>query len=152
LLEFRPGEVAEADVEIHCSKGTYVRTIAEDMGEVLGCGAHVSRLHRSEVGPFSESQTIDLDELERQREGLQAEDLDHLLLPVDAAITHLPALELPESVAWYFCQGQSVMVPQLYRTAEEGDIVRVFQEQAHFLGIGEVLEDGRIKPSRLIVN
>lgn len=150
LLAFRPGEVAEADVEIHCSKGTYIRTISEDLGKVLGVGAHVSSLRRSAAGPFSLDEAITLEQLEALREGKRGEDLDHLLLPLDAAVGDRLAVELPESAAWYFRRGQPVVTPSVYRTAEEGDIVRIFCDDGGFLGVGEVLDDGRVTPRRLV--
>ena len=149
--EGRPGEVAEADVFIHCTKGTYVRTLAEDLGEALGVGAHVSVLHRTQAGPFSEQDAIDLAELEQLREGKRGEDMDYLLKPTEAAVDDLPGFDVPGDVAFYFRQGQPVMCQQAYRGAEEGDIVRIFQEDGPFLGVGEVLDDGRVTPRRLIV-
>lgn len=151
LLDFRPGEVAEADVEIHCSKGTYIRTISEDLGKMLGLGAHVSSLRRSAAGPFNLDGALTLPQLEALREGKQAEDLDFLLRPLDAAVSDRLAVELPESAAWYFRRGQPVMTPSAYRTAEEGDIVRIFRDDGDFLGVGEVLDDGRVTPRRLVV-
>lgn len=150
LLDFRPGEVAEADVEIHCSKGTYVRTLAEDLGAALGCGGHVSRLRRTGAGCFKESDAISLDELARLREGCRGEDLDYLLRPVDTAVAHLMAVDLPESMAWYIRRGQPVMAARAYREAREGDIVRIF-DSGVFIGVGQVLEDGRLAPKRLVV-
>ena len=150
LLAFRPGEVAEADVEIRCSKGTYVRTLAEDLGAALGCGGHVSRLHRSAAGCFTDADAIGLDALAALREGRRGEDLDHLLKPVDTAVAHLMAVDLPESMAWYVRRGQPVMAAKAYREAREGDIVRIFESGA-FIGVGEVLEDGRLAPKRLVV-
>ncbi|HLS99081.1 MAG: tRNA pseudouridine(55) synthase TruB [Porticoccaceae bacterium] len=151
LLAFRAGEVAEADVEIRCSKGTYVRTLAEDLGAALGCGGHVSRLHRSAAGCFTDADAISLDALTALREGRRGEDLDHLLKPVDTAVAHLMAVDLPESMAWYFRRGQPVMAAKAYREAREGDIVRIFESGA-FIGVGEVLEDGRLAPKRLVVD
>lgn len=151
LLAFRPGEVAEADVEVRCSKGTYVRTLAEDLGAALGCGGHVSRLHRSRAGCFTDADTITLDQLSALREGKRGEDLDFLLNPVDKAVGHLMSVDLPESMAWYFRRGQPVMAPKVYRDAREGDIVRIFADSGDFLGVGEVLEDGRLTPRRLVV-
>ncbi|MAT49792.1 MAG: tRNA pseudouridine(55) synthase TruB [Porticoccaceae bacterium] len=151
LLAFRPGEVAEADVEVRCSKGTYVRTLAEDLGAALGCGGHVSRLHRSRAGCFTDADTITLDQLAALREGKRGEDLDFLLNPVDKAVGHLMSVDLPESMAWYFRRGQPVMAPKVYRDAREGDIVRIFADSGDFLGVGEVLEDGRLTPRRLVV-
>ncbi len=150
LLELRPGEVAEADVDIHCSKGTYIRTISEDLGKALGFGAHVSSLRRTAAGPFSLDEAVTLEQLEALREGKRAEDLDFLLRPMDAAVGDRLAVELPESSAWYFCRGQPVMTPSVYRTAEEGDIVRIFCDEGSFLGVGEVLDDGRVTPRRLV--
>ena len=151
LLDFRPGEHAEADVEIHCSKGTHVRTVAEDLGRALGCGAHVSRLHRHRLGGFTDADSIGLDELEALREGRRGEDLDYLLKPVDRAVEQLMAIELDSATAWYLRQGQPVMARGAYRDAEEGDIVRIFEDGGLFVGVGEVLEDGRLAPRRLVV-
>lgn len=151
LTDFRPGQFAEADVEIHCSKGTYVRTLAEDIGEQLGCGAYVSRLHRTAAGPFDDADTVTLEELEQMRENLQAEELDYLLKPMDAGIQHMMSVELSEDMAFYFRQGQTMMVPQAYRESQEGDIVRVFELDGPFLGVGQVTDDGRVAPKRLVV-
>ena len=151
MTDFRPGEFPEADVEIHCSKGTYVRTLAEDIGAQLGCGAYVSKLHRNVAGPFDEADTITVDALETLREEHQAEELDYLLKPMDAGIKHLMAVDLSEDTAFYFRQGQPVMAPQVYRDSEEGDIVRVFEANGPFLGIAEVTDDGRVAPKRLVV-
>jgi tRNA pseudouridine55 synthase len=150
LLEFRPGEVAQADVEIHCSKGTYIRTIAEDLGRNLGFGAHVSSLRRCEAGPFSLDDAVSIDQLEALREDGQAENLDYLLHPLDTAVGDRLAIELSEDAAWYFRRGQPVMTPTVYRTAEEGDIVRIFRRGGDFVGVGEVLDDGRVTPRRLV--
>jgi tRNA pseudouridine55 synthase len=151
MTDFRPGEFPEADVEIHCSKGTYIRTLAEDIGAQLGCGAYVSRLHRNAAGPFDEADTITVAELETLREEHQAEALDYLLKPMDAGIKHLMEVELSEDTAFYFRQGQPVMAPQVYRDSEEGDIVRVFEANGPFLGVAEVTDDGRVAPKRLVV-
>lgn len=151
LLAFRPGEQAQADVEIHCSKGTYVRTLAEDLGTALGCGARVESLHRTGAGCFTDRDAITLDQLEALREGRRGEDLDTLLKPVSTAVDHLMAVNLPEAMAWYFRRGQPVMTPQAYREASEGDIVRIFESDGPFIGVGEVLEDGRLAPRRLVV-
>lgn len=151
LTDFRPGHFAEADVEVHCSKGTYIRTLAEDIGQKLDCGAYVSKLHRSAAGPFDEADTISLGQLEAMRQEQDAEQLDHLLKPMDAGIQHMMSVELSEDMAFYFRQGQPMMVPQAYREGEEGDIVRVFEADGPFLGVGEVTDDGRVAPKRLVV-
>lgn len=151
LLDFRSGEQAEVDLDIHCSKGTYIRTIAEDLGKALGCGAHVLRLHRSQAGPFDESQAVSLDALRSERGEGRAELLDHHLLPVDSAVQSLAAMSLASDSAFYFRQGNPIMDPQVYRIGEEGDMVRVFAENGDFLGVGCLDEEGRVAPKRLVV-
>ncbi len=162
LLAFRPGAAAEVDVAVRCSKGTYIRTIAEDLGKALGCGAHVSRLHRSAAGAFDESRSLTLETLEAvlAEGGYQA--LDDLLLPPDAPVASLPALVLPAQSGYYFRQGNPVMDPQVYRLGGQGDIVRVFLQSdlqadpagsnPRFLGLGELTGDGRVAPKRIIAN
>ncbi|HAZ95050.1 MAG TPA: tRNA pseudouridine(55) synthase TruB [Porticoccaceae bacterium] len=151
IVDFRPGPRAELDVEVHVSKGTYVRTLAEDLGAALGCGAHVSALHRHIAGPFTEQETMTLPELEKLRESCEAPELDYLLKPMDIAVADRMAVELSEIVAGYFQLGQEVMSTQAFRNGQEGDIVRVFREGGAFLGVATVTEDGRIAPKRLVV-
>ena len=155
VLDFRPGESAEVDLDIHCSKGTYVRTIAEDIGKALGCGAHVIRLHRSQAGPFTEDQCISLAELIAERGEAEPDILDYHLLPADAPVQALAEIVLPVTSAYYFSQGQPVMDSQVYRIGDEGDMARVFQEDGdsrRFLGIAEITDDGRVAPKRLIAS
>ncbi len=148
IEDFRGGEQPEVDVYIHCSKGTYVRSIAEDLGQALGCGAHVSRLHRTMAGPFTEQQAVTLESLEAMKEAEAYGKMDDLLLPMDTALADFPAVELVESSAYYILQGQPVLVP---RAPTEGT-VRLMVEDGRFIGIGEVLEDGRVAPKRLVVS
>ena len=151
ILDFRPGVIAELDVEVRCSKGTYIRSLADDLGQMLGCGAHVSALHRTLAGPFHESETLTLSALEEMRESCEPEQLDHLLKPMDIAVADRMAVELSETVATYFQLGQEVMSGEAFRNGQEGDIVRVFREGGAFLGVATVTEDGRIAPKRLVV-
>jgi tRNA pseudouridine55 synthase len=151
ILDFRPGPQAELDVEVHVSKGTYVRTLAEDLGAALGCGAHVSVLHRHIAGPFTEQETLTLPELEKLRENCEAPELDYLLKPMDIAVADRMAVELSNIVAGYFQMGQEVMSAQAFRNGQEGDIVRVFCEGGTFLGVGTITEDGKVAPKRLVV-
>lgn len=150
LLAFRPGPVAEADVEVFCSKGTYIRSIAEDLGQALAVGGHVSRLHRSQAGPFTDAQSVTLEQLESLRGEGEPDLLDQLLLPVDAPVENLAKLLLPEASAHYFMMGQAVMDAQVFALGDEGDMVRVFTETGDFLGIADITDDGRVSPRRLI--
>lgn len=150
-LSFEAGDQAFVEVEVHCSKGTYIRTLSEDLGKALGVGAHVTQLHRLAAGPFSDEKTVTLEQLAAEREEQQPEVLDHLLLPVDTPAQGFPELVLEDNSAFYFRQGQAVMSPQVYRIAEEGAMVRVFSDAGDFLGVGTVTDDGRIAPRRLVV-
>ncbi len=156
LLDFRPGPQAEIDVEVLCTKGTYIRTLAEDVGQALDCGARVERLHRTLSGPFDVANAVSLEALEAERGEGMAELLDHHLLPADTPVAALPALVLPADSAYYFRQGNPVMDPQVYRLGDEGDMVRVFgestasSEEPRFLGLGELDDEGRVAPKRLV--
>ena len=151
LLDFRMGKNPQIDVQVHCSKGTYIRSLAEDLGHMLACGAHVSALHRYRSGPFDEQDTLSLSSLEELSGQNTAEQLDYLLKPVDTAVADRMQVELDEIVAGYFQLGQAVMSKQVFRQGQEGDIVRVFRKGGAFLGIGKVAEDGKVAPKRLIV-
>lgn len=133
------------EVEIFCSKGTYVRMLAEDLGELLGCGASVQSLRRTASGPFSGEQMLDLATLAQVAvKGL--DELDGLLHPMESALGHWPQVHLPEGVAFYLRAGQPVLVPH---SPTEGWVC-IMGEHERFLGVGEVLDDGRIAPRRLI--
>ncbi|MDG1387360.1 MAG: tRNA pseudouridine(55) synthase TruB [Halioglobus sp.] len=147
LLEFRPGERPEADIYLECSKGTYVRSIAEDLGQALGCGAHVSALRRTKAGPFSLEDSVTMNTLETLKQNDAVAQMDDLLLPADTAVKSLPLVELGESGGFYMRQGQPVLVPN----APGSGMVRVALETGEFLGVGEILDDGRVAPRRLIV-
>jgi len=147
LREFRPGARAEAEVYLECSKGTYVRTIAEDLGRLLGCGAHVARLRRTKAGPFGIADSVSLDALEALKGDNRLAEMDALLLPAEAALNGLPVVRLSESGGFYLRQGQPVQVPR----APRDGMVRVVLESGEFLGVGEILDDGRVAPRRLIV-
>ncbi len=135
----------ELKVDVRCSKGTYIRTLAEDVGEVLGCGAHVSELRRIGAGPYEEGKIWTLDELRGMSEEGE-EVLDTALLATESAVEHWPNVKLTDDVAYYVRQGQPVMVPH----APTRGWVRLSAASHGFLGVGEVLDDGRIAPRRLI--
>jgi len=152
VLAFRPGAIAELDCRIRCSKGTYIRSLAENIGQDLGVGAHVAALRRTQAGPFTETQSHSLEALfERRGEG-RAEVLDDCLLPVDAAVSTLAKLEILDNSAYYFMRGQAVMEAGIAKSGEEGDLLRVFEESGKFLGLGEVTDEGTVAPRRLVAN
>ena len=132
-------------VEVDCSKGTYIRTLAEDIGKRIGCGASVESLHRLGAGPFDAKDMVPYAELvERAERGLDA--LDEVLLPIESAVAHWPGVKLPDAVAYYLRRGQPVLVPH----APTEGWVRIFAGGDRFVGVGEVLDDGRVAPRRLM--
>ena len=139
LMEFAPQHL---DIDVHCSKGTYIRSLAADIGEALGCGAHVEQLRRTAVGDFSISQAVEFEHLE----ALPDEERLAKLLPLERIVADLPAVSLGEELAFFLRRGQAVFVPK----APTRGLVRLYFKQDAFLGIGEVAEDGRIAPRRLI--
>ncbi|MGB5278010.1 MAG: tRNA pseudouridine(55) synthase TruB [Gammaproteobacteria bacterium] len=135
------------ELEVACSKGTYIRTLVEDLGEALGCGAHVVELRRLSVGPF-DGGMVSIDELEAAAardadQGFAA--LDGYLLPIDSGIAHWPDIHLNPDAAFYLKQGQSVLVPH----APTQGWVRIY-DQSRFLGVGEIQDDGKVAPRRMI--
>jgi len=138
-------------LDVHCSKGTYIRTLAEDIGEALGCGAHLSALRRTGVGDYRKM--LDFETLERDAvQGFDA--LDQLLIPMHTALHHWPTVRLESDLAYYVRQGQPVQVSK----APANGWVKLFVINPHstetssdqFIGIGQVLDDGRVAPRRLI--
>lgn len=151
LLDFIAGDQPQAKVLIHCTKGTYVRSLAADLGEALGVGAHVADLHREKAGPFENAQALDLTALEQERGDDRAEVLDHHLLPMDAPVSELSKITISEDSAFYFGRGNPVMDVGVYQIGDEGDTVRVFDESGRFLGLAEITDDGCLAPKRLVV-
>jgi tRNA pseudouridine55 synthase len=151
LLDFRGDEI---DLEVYCSKGTYIRSIVEDLGLELGCGAHVSMLRRLQTGAFTADQMLTLDQLTEISQPKSEDEsvdsiqtrLDALLLPPWAAIEDKPLLVLPKAESDLIRQGR--MFPVQF---EPSEMVRLHEEDTDvFLGIGRVDEDGVLKPTRLL--
>lgn len=143
LIRFDKDEV---ELEIECSKGTYIRNIIDDLGQLLGCGAHVTLLHRNFVADYPIGQMITLEQLEQDRENNLS--LDHYLLPTDSPVADLNVAELDQESAEYFSHGQAINYPNL----REGDLLRVYNDDGLFLGIAEVDEEDMLAPKRLVVN
>ena len=148
LRAFRGGPHPEVDIYLECSKGTYVRSIAEDLGEMLACGGHVASLRRTRAGAFGIADSVTMATLEALKANDRLADLDALLLPADAAVDDLPLVRLSVSGGFYIRQGQPVLVPN----APCDGMVRVALETGEFLGLGEILDDGRVAPRRLVVS
>lgn len=133
------------DLFVKCSKGTYIRTLVDDIGEKLGCGAHVVELRRQQVDPFGDKKMWTIEQLEELAlNGL--EQLDACLLNTDSALEAWPAVELPDDASFYLCRGQPVFMPKVV----DRGWVRLYKDDGGFLGIGEVDNDGKISPKRLM--
>ena len=131
-------------LRVRCSKGTYIRTLVETIAEQMGTLAHIAALRRMSVAGFTEDQMVSMDALERMAE--DPAGLARLLLPVDAGLVSMPSAALTNDEAYYFCHGH----PVGHGGAFEG-LVRVYDQRSAFLGVGEVLPDGRITPRRLFI-
>jgi len=131
---------------VHCSKGTYVRTLVEDLGRALNCGAHVTALRRTTVSPYERAVMHTLPELELIAEQHGHAGLNACLLPVETSVQILPAVQLSTAAVFYLRMGQSIRAAFPLDTP----LVRLMGDDARFLGIGEVMSDGRIKPHRLV--
>ncbi len=134
------GDVAQ--ITVACSKGTYIRTLAEDIGAKLGCGAHLIGLRRTETAGYSLSQAITIEQLET----LSLEAREALLLPVDSAIESLPIVTLNADAAYFLLQGQAVWMTGKIPNSD----LRLYDENNSFLGLGFLQDDGKIAPKRLI--
>ncbi len=126
---------------VSCSSGTYIRTLAQDIGAALGCGAHLTALTRSASGGFSLDQAYSLDALDAMR----MEERRAALLPGDCLVQHLPAIELDEAQRIALCQGRSVATP-----FPAADLARVYTANQRFLGLIRIDADGVLVAQRLV--
>ena len=143
LLEFS-GDTAR--LAVRCTKGTYIRSLVEDLGEALGCGAHVAQLRRTLAGPFDLSKTVTVEHLEALYNEHGSEGLDQYLLPIDSGVEDWPVVQLTEHSAYYWLHGQPVRAPHALRDG----CIRVRDANGQFIGIGEMDDEGRLAPRRLI--
>lgn len=136
-----------ATITVTCSKGTYIRTLAEDIGALLGCGAHLIGLRRTETAGYVLPQSVTIEQLE----ALSVEARDALLLPVDSAIEGLPKVILNADAAHFILQGQAVWQSgNTHPNIALGGDLRLYTESNQFLGLGFLQDDGKIAPKRLI--
>lgn len=140
LLDFTADTLT---LEVHCSKGTYIRTLMEDIGETLNCGAHLTELRRTEVSPFGEYTIYTLEELEALAESSQ---LTETLLPIDSAIPNWPMLQLSTEQTQRLCNGLKVDRSDV----PDSDGIRLYDPEGKFLGIGQRHESGQLAAKRLM--
>ena len=135
-------------LEVHCSKGTYIRTLVDDLGEVLGCGAHVTMLRRTAVADYPTEKMLDWNALQSLAAQQDLSLLDALLLPMDTAVAKLPTLTLNESQAQGIGFGQRIKFDN--PNSLQGQ-VRLFSHENRFLGVAVIDENNVIRPQRLVV-
>ena len=136
-----------AEFEIHCSKGTYVRTLIVDIGEALGCGAHVVALRRLAAGPYQATQMVSLGELQQLAAKNDYKGLDNLLLPIESMLGDVPEIALTADMIYYMLSGQALLVGR----APTSGLVKLKSKEGKFLGIGEVMLDGKVAPKKMIM-
>ena len=134
-----------AEIDVTCSKGTYIRTLADDLGQELGCGAHVIELRRLQAGVFSIDQCRDSNELETIKESFGLSGLDKVIVPMERAVEKLPEVVLASETARDIRNGQAVSFHELPKSG----LVRLY-EKGNFIGIGIVNADGEVAPKRLV--
>ena len=145
-LKFVKYQAPYLSLEVHCSKGTYIRTLVDDLGEVLGCGAHVTVLRRLAVADYPAEEMMPIEELQLLSESFPVAELDRLLLPLDTAVASLPQINLSEEKTKAVKFGQRVKfenVEQIY------GLVRLFSDTNQFLGVAEITVDNVIRPNRM---
>ena len=135
-------------LEVHCSKGTYIRTLVDDLGEVLDCGAHVTMLRRTAVADYPTEKMLDWNALQSLAEQQDLALLDALLLPMDTAVAKLPALTLDENQTQGIGFGQRIKFDNPNRLQGQ---VRLFSHENRFLGVAVIDENNVIRPQRLVV-
>jgi tRNA pseudouridine55 synthase len=144
LLNF-DNEQKTFSLDVECTKGTYIRNLVEDIGEALGCGAHVIELRRLTVSNFSESQMVSLDTLLTLKEREAFPEMDALLLPAESFAQCLPQISITEAAAFQLRHGKPI-------TIEHADgLVGINIGVNRFLGIGEI-EEGILTAKRLTQN
>ena len=153
LLRFDNNEV---EMELHVSKGTYIRTIVDDLGEKLGCGAHVTYLRRTGVSNFPYERMVTIEQLQALLDQAIADEvepgtvLDALLLPTDTAVQDLPEVNITAEAAVHVLHGNPVAAEVV---PAEGTLVRItVAEAAEFIGVGTIDAKGMLAPKRVMAN
>ena len=131
-------------IDVHSSKGTYIRNLVEDIGDALGCGAHVTALRRYQSGHFMQDQMTPLSVLEDMKEGDGA--LEELLLPIDSLVQGIPTLALTSDESRAICHGQSIFRKNL----PDSQVIRLYSAENNFLGVANIHDNSRIAPKRLV--
>ena len=142
LLSFESNTV---EIDVTCSKGTYIRTLVDDLGEELGCGAHVSQLRRIQAGRFTIDNCVKFGDLEAIKEASGIDALDELLIPMDQAIIEMPQVLLDPKKAKQIKNGREILLDK----GPGRGLVRIYEDKS-FIGIGVIDVEGKVAPKRLV--
>ncbi|RIY34102.1 tRNA pseudouridine(55) synthase TruB [Psittacicella hinzii] len=144
-------------LRVYCSKGTYIRTLADDLGQVLGCGAHVKELRRTKIDGFENCQMVSIDTIEELAKDNNLEALDSLLLPLETPVNMYPALNLSDAQLLKLCLGMTL----IYAFAEQNNreqfdqieqLFRIYHHQYGFIGMAKNTAKNRLRGYRLRSN
>lgn len=147
-LELLSFNKPEAVVRVKCSKGTYVRVLGEDIGKILGCGAHLTALRRTKIADIDISEAVSLKDFE---EADIAQRLD-MLDPPDRLLSQLEPIELKEELAVRFLHGQSIRITRSENSEKKVKVYRLSDGKRELLGCARLSTDGVLSPERLISN
>jgi tRNA pseudouridine55 synthase len=151
----------EVDMTVHSSKGTYIRSLVDDIGQVLGCGAYVSKLHRTQVTDYPADKMLTMESLQALRDEIDSEAdvlddqtftaMDQLLMPMDSAVKTLDSAELDPIAEGFFRNGNPVNFVGTTDYPEDSLIRAYSKDSGLFLGVGFIDPDGKIAPKRSVV-
>jgi tRNA pseudouridine55 synthase len=155
-------EADEVDMTVHSSKGTYIRSLVDDLGQLLGCGAYVSKLHRTQVTDYPADKMMTMDSLQALRDNIDNETadllddhtfaaMDDLLMPMDCAVKNLDSVELEQIAEGFFRHGNPVSFVGCADYVKDTLIRAYSKDSGLFLGVGYIDVDGKIAPKRTVV-
>lgn len=147
-IEIISVDLPTVTLRVRCSKGTFIRTLVEDIGETLGCGAHLANLHRSVVSPFDDARMWSLEEIIDKHAVDGPEGLDELLLPSDFALRHLEIVHFDKDQSDFFVAG-GFLSPQPERNIVSGQLVRIYNSSQNFLGLAQLNENNELRAKRV---
>lgn len=130
-------------IDVHCGSGTYIRSLARDIGEAMGCGAHLSKLRRTHAGGFDVADAITLDDLARLA---AAGELAEVILPSDDGIIEFDAAIVSKANAGSIAVGVTATAAAAVRAA---NVARIYEPSGRFIGVGRVSPDGQIRPLKV---
>jgi len=143
LLDWWDEPVKRALIEVHCSRGTYIRALASDIGDALGCGAYQHFLVRTQIGPFKSEQALTLEEF---ADAVLKGEWERHLLPIDQALPMFPTLVLTRLEARRVLNGMESVVGTIwgYPNLKDAGFVRLYDQDHHFLGVGIIRRHGNL--------